>query len=608
KGKYVPYMYAKHIIGDGATTRLNPGGGLDLSYTIARNPDLTVKQKQALGQIEDASIVVPAGMGKSLADIAKFDYYKDIANNPNLVWTPSLVEVDGKKMGIGKLIEEVKTFSKMAEQFPENEQIIERHTELKEALDKSSVDTKNVPDDFKAMPVLKSYGELSGAYIRKPIADDILPLIGTKFGERGDLFGTFAKVEQQGVALHKMGKVALNPPTVFRNVISNFMQNNMRGRALAYIPSDVVKAGKSILKQDKLYKESKKYGLFRTNFSVTEIKNVIEEFAGVDPGNWGTFYKAVSNISKYYGKIDDVAKHTIYVQLRNDGIPAEKAILEAHKWGMDYSLGSRSIKELRRHIMPFTTYQYKIAPLIAESIAKRPWVIGKFLTIPFLMKEAAQQLNDMSDEDWKKLKSKLPDYIKDNKTYMVIPWKNNQGKWQFVNLEYYFPWGNQLAITKDISKGQWDEAVKNSGIGNPFLDLFRGLVTNKDPFTQKQIINPVDSPTKQWLSAAEFLSGRFVGSAFASYGALGQTLKIGEENSWGNKITAPQAIGRWLGWNVITIDKKMSAIMKRKKIRELTGNFLKIKTDPNNSPEYVERARKRFVIMRREIQTGEHKK
>ncbi len=601
-------MYAKHIIVDSATTRLNPGGGLDLSYFIVRKLDLTVKQKQALGQIENASIVVPAGMGKALADIAKFDYYKDIANNPNLVWTPSLVEVDGKKMGIGKLIEEVKTFSKMAEQFPENEQIIERHAELKEALDKSQVDTKNVPDDFKAMPVLKSYGELSGAYIRKPIADDILPLIGTKFGERGDLFGTFAKVEQQGVALHKMGKVALNPPTVFRNVISNFMQNNMRGRALAYIPGDLVKAGKSILKQDKLYKESKKYGLFRTNWSVTEIKNVIEEFAGVDPGNWGTFYKAVSNISKYYGKIDDVAKHTIYVQLRNDGVPAEKAILEAHKWGMDYSLGSRSIKELRRHIMPFTTYQYKIAPLIAESIAKRPWVIGKFLTIPFLMKEAAQQLNDISDEDWKKLKSKLPDYVKDNKTYMVIPWKNDQGKWQFVNLEYYFPWGNQLAIIKDISKGQWDEAVKNSGIGNPFLDLFRGLVTNKDPFTQKQIINSVDSPAEQWLSAAEFLGSRFVGSAFTSYGALGQTLKIGEENSWGNKITAPQAIGRWFGWNVITIDRKMSAIMKKKKIRELTGNFLKIKNDSNNSPEYIERARKRFVIMRREIQTGEHKK
>lgn len=617
EGKYIHYMYAKHILGEKAIVGIRPSGRLDLSYTKERNPDMTPEQREALGLIEDASIAVPAGMGKALVDIGKFDYMKAIAENPKWVWEPSLVRVGGveqlgtvgepstfkggKKMGIGKLVEEVKTFSKMVKKFPENEAMKNRHAELKSALDKARVDTKNAPADFVQLPTTKGYGDLAGAYVRKSIADDLLPLTSSVVGGRGDLFGALAKIEQQGVALHKMGKVALNVPTVVRNIVSNIFQNNMRGRALGKIPGDIVKGAKSMLNKDKHFVEAKKLGLFRTNWSVTEIKDVINEFSGITLGKWGKFYTAVSNVAKYYGRIDDIAKHTIYVQLRGKGVPIGEAVVEAQKWGMDYSLGSRSIKELRRHIIPFGTYQYKIAPLIYESLMKRPWVIGKYLTIPFLAKEAAQSLNDISQEDWKKLKAQLPDYVKNNRSYMVIPHKNEQGQWQFINLEYYFPWGNWFAIFKDLSKGDWAELAKDSGVGNPFLDLFVALKTNKDTFTKRQIINPVDTPSKQWLSAFEYMFFKFAPSALSRYGALGYTVRIGNEDKWGRTITPLQAIGRWFGWNVITISKSQSKAIRKAKLTELSKEYNRIKSDPSIPMRYKKKVKNQYLAMRKEL-------
>jgi len=42
--------------------------------------------------------------------------------------------------------------------------------------------------------------------------------------------------------------------------------------------------------------------------------------------------------------------------------------------------------------------------LIAESLAKRPWVIGKYLAVWPLMKALAMGMNDLDDDDWDDLR------------------------------------------------------------------------------------------------------------------------------------------------------------------------------------------------------------
>jgi hypothetical protein len=605
EGQYIHYMYAKHILGENATIGINPTGKLNLSYTKSRNPKMTLQERQALGLIEDASVAVPVGMGKALIDIAKFDYLDALSRNSNAVWTPSVVKVGNRRMGIGRLSEEVKTMEKVARQFPDNPQVQTRFAELKSVLDKAIEDMGQVPEDFFQLPTTKSFGPLRGAFVRKPIADDIMPLVSGTLGHRGKIFDTLLSVEQKGVAVFKGSKVAANLPTVFRNVVSNILQNNMRGRPLGMIPLDIVNAAKSIKTRDKFFVESKKAGNFRTSWSVTEISDVINQFSKVKGNKLHNFFEAVKGVAKYYGKIDDIAKHTIFVQLRKKGVAIDKAALEAQKWGMDYSLASRSVKELRRHIMPFATYQYKIAPLIYESLTKRPWVIGKYIAITtILAKEAAERMLDMSDKDWTKMKKDLPLYIRKNRSYMIIPHKSPEGQWQWVNMEYYFPWGNWMAIFRDLKNKDFRELSRDTAVGNPFLDLFIGWKTGKDPFTEQQIVKELDSPSQQWLSIAEFIYNRFGPSMLSRYGAAGYTERVGEKDKWGRTVTPGQALGRWFGFNIVAVSPRQSLVIKKARIRELEKEFSKIRLDPSISLEEKKAAKRRLFELKRGIIKG----
>lgn len=622
KGEYVHYMFAKHVLGDRATVGLGATGKLNRSYTIARNPDMTMEQRRAIGLIEDASIAVPVGMGKALTDIAKFDYMERVSQEPSWVWTPSLVNVAGQKMGIGKLIEEVDAMKRVVEQFPENLDAQNRFATLSEALNEAKIATANVPKEFVQLPTTKTFGPLAGAYVRKSIADDTLPLISSTIGaNKGKLFNSLVQIETQGMALFKASKVALNFPTAFRNVISNFMQNNMRGRSLHEIPGDLVNAVKSMKAKDQNFTLAKRHGLFRTNWAITEINEILGEFQKVQPSNWGSFMGAVQKLAKYYGNIDDVAKHTIFVQMQKAGAPLEVSLLEAQKWGMDYSLASRSIKELRRHIIPFASYQYKIAPLIAESLQVKdrgyglktsPLTIGKFMAVPYIAAKAVQGLNDMSNEEWDKMKKDLPLYMKRNETHMVLPWKDPDGRWQWVNLEYYFPWGNWHQIFKDMKDQEFGELAKDTGVlSNPFLDLASAIKSGRggepplDPFTGVPIYGKLDSPQDQWLSIAEFLYNKWAPGMITRYGAAGYTESIGEKDKWGRTITPGQAVGRWFGFNIVSVSPKQTKVIKRAMIRDLKKELFRIRTDPSATKEEIQAAKERFKEQRKKILQGE---
>lgn len=611
KGKYIHYMFAKHILGD-REVGLNPSGKLNLSYTKARNPNLTTQERQALGLIDDASVAVPVGMGKALTDVAKFDYLERVSKNPNWTWEPSIIDLgEGRKIGIGKLVEDVSIYRKLIEQDPSNIAIRDRFEFLNEHLQRAIAEVGQAPEGFIQLPTTSTYGPLAGAFIRKPIADDLIPLFNSVSGGKwGETVNTLLSVEQQGMALFKATHVALNFPTAFRNVISNILQNNMRGRPLQKIPKDFINAVESVKAKDRHYVEAKRNGLFRTNWTITEINEILNEFAKIDTTNWGSFMGVVKDLAKYYGKIDDFSKHTIFVQLRKEGVPVSKAIVEAQKWGMDYSLASRSIKGLRRHFVPFISYQYKIAPLIAESLQKRPWVIGKYATLPFIAQEVAKQMNDITEKEWEKLEKELPLYIKKNKTFMVLPVKDPDGRWQWVNVEYYFPWGNWMAIYRDLNEQDFKGLAEDAGIGNPFLDILQAFKSGvggkppKDPYTGQPLYNELDSPQEQWLKISEFLYNKWAPSMLTRYGAAGYTSRIGDRDKWGRKITKTQAIGRWFGFNIISISPKQTKVIKRAMINDLRKELFKISRDPSISKEKKKAAKERFKEKRKEILEG----
>ncbi len=608
EGRYIHYLYARHILGDKADIGLTGTGKLDLSYTMRRNPNLTMEQRRELGLIEDASVAVPIGMGKALTDIAKWDYLAAIAENPEWVWQPSVVKVAvGKplkrpvrgrtrayvKMGIGKLAEETALYAEMARKHPSPE-VEEHYRILRAALDEAESLTANVPSDFKKLPNDKHYGDLAGAFVRAPIADDLRPILSLST-DKGRLFNTMVEIHGQAMAIFKIGKVAVNFPTAFRNIISNIIQNNMRGRPLVKIFGDIVSALQSMKAGDAIYEEAYRSGMFKTNWFAAEINDVLDQFkkAADKDAPWTRALSAIKNVAKYYGKIDDVSKFAIYKQMRTDGADHAEALLEAMKWGMDYSLTSRSVKGFRQTVTPFLSYQYKIAPLIAESLAKRPWVIGKYLAVWPLMKALAMGMNDLDDDDWDDLMKQLPSYVKQTGSVMILPWKSDKGQWQWINLEYFFPWGNYLGIFRDLRDREIGELTRDAGISNPFMDIYRiaqsarGDDPPEHPYTGQPIWNRLDSAPVKAGKFTEALANIWMPAMLTRQGAIGYAGKAltGGEDRWGREVTAGQALARWFGLNITAVSPEQTAAQASVKIQDLKKELSRIQADQSYDEE-----------------------
>jgi len=606
KDTYIHYMYLRHILPDDASIPIGKGGRLDLSYLKARK-DLTPEMRKELGLIEDVSVAAPAGMGKALGDVVKADFFRKVAANPDWVWQPS--------KEIARLASEFKAYKQIVER-GENvgSEVTAKYNQLKADLDARSAEAGKAPADFVQLPDSPAYGELKGAFVRKEIANDIVPVYSVNVGELEGLARIWNKAGRgfdMGMTLFKVGKIALNPPTMARNTISNVIQMNMSGIPVYRLPVTIVSGVQSILSKDNMYRTFERNGGFKTNFSVAELGEVLKTFQKAKGGAVDKFFMAVTEAAKYYGKIDDIAKMSLFKDaVTKQGMSVPDAVLYAHKWGMDYSLASRSVKHGRRYVLPFLSYQYKIAPLIAESLVKRPWVIAKYAAIPYIMSKAIAAKYGWTEKDLDKSLKMMAEKTKGQGAYMLLPTKNNKGDIEIVNMEYFLPWGNLMEAARDIKGGDFiDTAKQFGGILGPYGNVISMLNTKrqgeppKDPFSGQPVYSKLDSPQTKYIKQVEWWWKLFGPSSVSSYGALGYTAKAitGDKDKWGVEATGAKALLKWVGMNVGSLDDQSIIATRKFKIRQLEAELQKVFRDPKYSKEERQNAIKRMKIERQKI-------
>jgi hypothetical protein len=344
EGKYVHYMYLKHVLGDDAPIKVGAGGKIDTSI-LKRRKDLTMEQRRAIGLIEDISIAETTGLSKALQDVGMSKLFNQVADNPNWTWQPGRVKVEGKTWSIGDLAKELDIQKKVAEQ-SQTPEVMERLNILQTAMDTAQAESGHIPEGFVKMPESKSFGSLSGQFVRKEIADDLIPLrarITQPSGLGGQTANFFLDMGEKAMTAFKVGKTALNLPTATRNVGSNMIQLNMSGIPLYDLPIWMGKAAKQMYDSGQYYALAKRNGLFKTNWAQGEIAEVMQVIKKVEGGRFNPIDLA-GDLAKYYGKIDDFFKLTKFIEQMESGKGLQNAVLEANKWGMDYSLASRSVK------------------------------------------------------------------------------------------------------------------------------------------------------------------------------------------------------------------------------------------------------------------------
>ena len=608
---YMPYLYERYLA---------EGKGNDYWKQKGK---LTDERRAELGFVDDAAVASGVGLHKSLQDISTARFYRKVASNPNWTWTPEKVAVDGKPYSMQALNEEIDAYQKLVKNNPDNGAYESYLNKLMSA----KAEVGNPPSDWKQMPSGRQWGSLSGQYVQPQIYDDIVPIM-QKYEKDG--WSRWVKVMNKGMSLFKLGNVALNLTTAARNVVSNVAQLNLSGMPLQDVFTGIYDAAKSMKNKDKFFKLAQKHGLFETNMSKAEIEDVLKEFKTVN--SLESLLAKISNLGRFYGKIDDISKLVKFKHELNNGAKLSDAFFEAQKWGMDYSVAPRFIKGARSSVLPFVTYPYKIAPLIAEAAKKNPWVFAKYAAIPVGLTAWTMAKYKLSDEDYQGLMKELPSYIRNN-GYQIIPMKSPEGHWQWVNLNYFFPWGQFAEAGRNLKNGASPaEWARTAGLSNPYLNMIYGIFSTvkngvpKDPFSGQAIFDPeLDDNGTKITKTINFLWNQFAPSMIGDlpsiaqdtltgsdtaqgFSALGYTKKYleGKKDKYGRRVTLPQAALRWGGVNIVTpVEEQRKSEMAAKAFDLLGRVRSRISNHPNMSEEEKIKVGKKFFEYIQRLQRGE---
>ena len=579
---------------------------------LKKRSDLSPEAQKVLGLIEDPYVAGTVGLGQEFKNVGMADYFKGISQHPEMVHPKSFADMPTAagqivRVPMGKLREEVTLYQEMVKRQPANAEMAAHLAKLEDALRVAHDRVGEIPKDFVALPDTWEYGTLRGAYVSKVIARDVLSLFEFSSVQSEHLLGRgmalTLKGLRSGMTFFKASKTAFSIPTYFRNTGSNMWQLALAGMPVHQIPLYVKSALGELIAGGKDATMAKRKGLFRGNFSVGEQRHALQDIASLNPRSHLTeVINVVQKIGKYYGKIDDVSKLAMYKYLRESGKTIDEAIAGAAEAGMDYSLVHPAIRAARSYYVPFATYMYKLPPLLAQSY-KQPWVFAAGLALPTVIAKGVKEYNNLTDEEYRKIATQLPIFMRRSKSFALLPWKDAQGNWGWVDIQYWLPWGNYQQAIADLKYGEPGGLMSDFGIlGNPYFQMAmtaKSSINDKppiNPFTGIPLYNQLDSPNEKLMAWIEYTYGQWMPTMLTRYGALGRTVRSieGTPDRYGRAPSKTEAALRWAGVNVIhptpqQIAKERAYLMKQAEI-----DLRRIFNDPTALKEKKIQARDAF--------------
>ena len=222
---------------------------------------LTKTQRQALGEIEDASFALRELAKILTKDTTTLNFFNRVARQY------------GKTER--QLLKEGYTDDQIASLFDQ----VPESAVLPKDLRGVKIDPRDVTD-------LKSYGELAGKYIPREIAREISDIdnissylrVGISKGKgklEDSIVGTFYNSYRSVNTFWKKTKTAYNPAVHINNVVSNIALYDFSGSAYKHLSSARKSMYNHILgKKDALYDLARTVGLFEKDFLTVEMREI----------------------------------------------------------------------------------------------------------------------------------------------------------------------------------------------------------------------------------------------------------------------------------------------------------------------------------------------
>ena len=601
KGEYLPRIYLKYR---GKS-----------KYTKQRKMDLDEMTKEFLGEIKDVSVLGAKAIQNPMDDIIRRGYFRNIAQEAEWTYPKGMVTFNNRKMSpvaareeMNRITQEIKDNLR-----PKSDQSIVRN--LEEAIKKAdeNIDIAKL-DNFRKLPDTNYYGALKGAYVRKEIYNDIK--IADDFARNKDNLALSFLGDQglvsKGTRLWKFSKVALNPPTIVRNNFSNSILLILSGVRWRDIVPLYYRAFKDIANNGPYTQIAKKFGVNNTNFAQQELVrfntmaskvkaakgNFVDKIKhiGAVIGEWGNRgFQYSELLGKTVKIMDEMAK----------GVSEADAVLAAQKTLFDYSLVPPSVRYLRNAPvgMPFITFYYKVLPNLLETAIRTPERYLPFIAVPYAYHAILAKYQGVTKEDFDSLKKTLPEYLRDRGNALIMPVKDDTGRWQAFDFSYFLPWSMFTGAIKDAADGDIQRFFVDTGmLGGPLPQLITAVLANKDPFTQRPIANPYDPYATQVADSMMYLWRMSMPTWLTDIGFAGKMKQALDKdvNKYGDpKITLTQAALRLVGMNVYPLDpqKSRSQNIKNMKyeLQQIKSRRTKTLKDKNLTSKEREKIRKKYT-------------
>ena len=632
RGTYLPLLYMKHI--------LNNPTGTKFSYTKARK-DLTDETKLILGDITELSpeYRVLAGVQRPLRDMAILDFFNQVSKNQNWAIRNDDMLVTIEQGGVEQkvsalwLLEEAKRLQEQATYFengqPEQALAMRNLAQQYEQLGMPVAERlgygadKPLDENFKRLPTTKQYGMMRGVAVRKEIYDDV---IGTfTMGDTDNAFSKTIAALEKGTSIWKLLKVPLNPPTVVRNVGSNMiLMNIVGGVPIHKVLPRMRQAIEQIRSNGKYWKIAEDYGIQNTQFTNQEMLQISEEYLDllqeVDPlGPVAKFFRLpkllTARVFKTAGDVyqftESVGKTAVIIDaMERQGMSEFDAFQLAQKALFDYSDVPMAGKLFRKAPigMPFFTFYYKAFPALVEAAINHPFRYAPYVALSAGLTALSAYAFGFEDDEEEKLQKGLEPWLAKRTGVYVLPFKDSDGRYQFLDIGYFFPWTMYTDAVRDIAGGDFFEAQRTTGfLSGPFSDIFLAIKTNKDPFTQRTIWDKRDPVEDRIQNMFWYMYSLGMPSWLTPNGAISKTTKALQDiprPTGAPADTVPQALLRFVGVNVYGLDTEETRIRNIKKMRQeildIQQRFKYAMANQSYTQEKKDRLRQRYMQMIKE--------
>ena len=401
--------------------------------SVLMNKDFTPEQRKQMGEIISSTFAM-AKTGKLMSnDVATFKFYDDIS-----------------KMGDDVIL-------------PKN------------------VAPENIPEGFKQIPKdfvrvgkkssrVREFGNLSGRWVSPEVHRDLVWANRMKKYRQGrGGLGGFGQLHHKALQYWKRTKTSLNPVVHMNNIMSNVVLYDLVDGSYKHLGSagkDFYKAfgpGTKFKSDD--FKMAEKLGVFNADMMKRELTNfeidTYTRYMKIGKQNdsqlldnmWESTKKHAGKtpLDKLYSAEDGVFRLALFKDhlaknVREGLTPTDDQYAEAatfaRKYMLDYEIDAPAVELMRETAMPFISYTYRAAPIVAETMLKRPWKIAKW----GLILNAANDL--AADDEEYRTERKRQDELNMGFDVLGIPGANTLIKLpneKYLDVSRWIPAGDVLS-------------------------------------------------------------------------------------------------------------------------------------------------------------------